>query len=135
MGRDGFKPSQLRAHEELAPIPTNLMLSALEVRTEARGGATIVHPTVTLGAPAAHTLGFGAGGAEAISADLASVVTERRREKVPPSVPLAPEALARLRGYVRRCALLKCHIYTAVAASFDSWSFESLHKMKGIDFL
>ena len=78
----------------------------------------VAYPTVTLAAPAAFALGFAGGGAEAMGVELAAEVERRRRERVAPHVPLTPKLLSALRGYARRCGLIKCQVYAAVAASF-----------------
>ena len=113
--RMGFKPSSQRALPSLAPMPTNLGLSILEVLDDVRGGTT--YTTVTLGAIAAHSLGFAAGGAEALGAsDLAT--PQRSTPSGALSAAFGRIQAERVRHYAKRCVLLKCQGYAALAASF-----------------
>lgn len=70
-----------------------------------------VWPTVTLGAPAAHTLGFKEGGATSVSRKLAGLFASRELSDRRAALELGG-------SFGRRCALLLCHGLSALAASF-----------------
>lgn len=106
--RMGFKSSAQQALSALAPMPTNLCISVLEVLDKC---GSCIYPTVTLGALAAHSLGFAAGGAESFGA--AEVGTPRLS-----AGSIAATSMERARHYAKRCVLLKCQTYAALATSF-----------------
>ena len=104
--RQGFKPSSHLNVQDLEPMPLGLGVAVFEVLSQRRSNA--VYPTVVLGAPAARSMGFHSGGADAISATLMSDIDKRRHEKWRKFNVL----------FAKRVILLKCQIYAALAASF-----------------
>ena len=79
----GFKPSTSKASAPLAAMPINLMLNVLDVHETADGGGhrRLVHPTVSSGAFAAHSLGFAEGGAAEYESRLHAFSTAPEAEK------------------------------------------------------
>ena len=113
--RRGLKPTRCQS-EELSPMPTNLALSVFEVG--ANGEPAAVYPTVTLAAPAAPSEGFDRGGAEAIAAALASEIARGPWQRAQQGDGMPSPAITSARKLGRRCVLLKCQAYAALAASF-----------------
>ena len=99
----GFKRSVEKKLLDLAPMPTNLHLAVLEVADDDGLHPTRVYPSVTMGAPSAHALGFKGGGAHTMGEQLRGA-----------SAGDASLALS----YAQRSALLTCQGYAALAASF-----------------
>ena len=91
---------------ELDTMPTGLGLCILEVGAPRDG--TAVYPTVVMGAPTARSLGFQSGGADALAASLMSDLDKRRHDKWRKSTV----------HFAKRSILLKCQVYSALAASF-----------------
>ena len=136
----GFKASPLKASSALSAMPVNLQLNVLDiVESHTVGGnepcraspglpssqtppSRAIYSTVSLGAFAAHSLGFQDGGATELERQLSS----RIRHCAPSALPLhnghevasalsvEPLALA----YAQRHTILSCQACAALTASF-----------------
>ena len=106
----GFKPSARKKEKLLAPVPANLQLSLLEV--QAAGDRHAVYPTVSVGAPAAHCLGFADGGAAGLAERLAQCARDDGRG--------APSSATRelSTAYAARCAVLMAQAFATLGAAF-----------------
>lgn len=105
----GFKPSARKKERPLAAVPANLCLNLLEVQRRGAGGTHAVYPTVSVGAAAAHPLGFTEGGA----AGLAERLRQSGRD---PGRRAATAELAH--AYACRSAVVMAQGYATLAAAF-----------------
>ena len=106
----GFKESARKKERALAPVPSNLQLNLLEV--QATGDRHAVYPTVSVGAPAAHCLGFADGGAAGLAERLAQCARDDGRR--PPSSATRELSTA----YAARCSVLMAQAYATLGAAF-----------------
>lgn len=117
----GFKASAQKASVPLAPMPINLCVNVLDVqpvpsepsKEGERSGRRwrAMHPTISVGAFAAHSLGFGDGGAAAYESRMSQLSS-------PDSHADDRASISMRLALAKRCTLLMCHAHATLAASF-----------------
>ena len=101
--------------EALAPLPTNMRISLLEVRAQASGG---IYPTVSLGAFDAGTVGASDGGVAAIRAKVERLEEEGGAESPSKLYGGVPATVSLACSYFKGWVLLRCQLLAALATVF-----------------
>ena len=109
----GFKESTRKKQQPLGALPTNLCLNILEVQERGECSTLAVYPTITVGASAAHCLGFQGEGCSGLGAKLQRMAARLRLGYE------QRDAVAELaHAYAARSAVVIAQAYATLAASF-----------------